>query len=184
MPGNPARPPRFPSIAALLCVACVGAAAWTWMRYSYAWDVTPGDVAAAGGVVRERPFVGCYVVLRGYLRPEDWKRSYYVYTTAHGGDRVVVDRASSGVPVGPGPVGRAGRSASAKRSGCPSRLKPCGRSGGRKRRSTCAPGGRRPSWALLPCRHRIPSPTSISRTRISLYVGAIGYRPERRPRSG
>ena len=26
------RPPRFPYVAALLCAACIGAAAWTWMR--------------------------------------------------------------------------------------------------------------------------------------------------------
>jgi len=100
---------RFPYVAALLCAACLGMAAWTWMRYSYAWEVGPKDVVATGGVVRGHPFVGRYVMLRGYVRAEDWKRSYYVYTTAHGGDRVVVDRASSGVPVGPGPVGLPGR---------------------------------------------------------------------------
>ncbi len=38
---NPAKPPRFPFVAALLCAACLGAATWTWMRYSYAWSVTP-----------------------------------------------------------------------------------------------------------------------------------------------
>ncbi len=43
MPNDPARLPRFPYIAALLCAACVGAAAWTWMRYSYCWDVIPHD---------------------------------------------------------------------------------------------------------------------------------------------
>jgi len=39
---NPAKPPRFPIAGALLCAACVGAAVWTWMRYSYAWDVSGG----------------------------------------------------------------------------------------------------------------------------------------------
>ncbi len=33
------KPPRFPFIAAALCVACLGAAAWTWMRYSYCWHM-------------------------------------------------------------------------------------------------------------------------------------------------
>ena len=33
MPDDPAKQPRFPYVAALLCVACVGAAVWTWMRY-------------------------------------------------------------------------------------------------------------------------------------------------------
>ena len=37
------KPPRFPYVAAVLCAACVGAAGWTSMRCSYAWDVTPED---------------------------------------------------------------------------------------------------------------------------------------------
>ena len=32
---NPAKPPRFPYVGALLCVACVGTAVRLWMRYSY-----------------------------------------------------------------------------------------------------------------------------------------------------
>ncbi len=39
MTDDPAKPPRFPYIAALLCAACLGAAVWTWMRYSYAWPM-------------------------------------------------------------------------------------------------------------------------------------------------
>ena len=41
--GNPAKPPRFPFVVALLCAACVGAAAWTWMRYSYCHSVIPEE---------------------------------------------------------------------------------------------------------------------------------------------
>ncbi len=42
MSDDPAKPhARFPYVAALLCAACIGAAVWTWMRYSYAWEVTP-----------------------------------------------------------------------------------------------------------------------------------------------
>ncbi len=41
MPDNPAKPPRFPYVAALLCAGCLGTAAWTWMRYSYCWAVDP-----------------------------------------------------------------------------------------------------------------------------------------------
>jgi len=44
---EPARkPPRFPFIAALLCAACLGAAAWTWMRYSWAWNYAGAELAA------------------------------------------------------------------------------------------------------------------------------------------
>jgi len=39
------QPPRFPYVAALLCAACVGAAVWTWMRYSCAWDVPLQELA-------------------------------------------------------------------------------------------------------------------------------------------
>ena len=44
MRDDSAKPPRFPYVAALLCAACVGAAAWTWMRYSYAWEMRPTDL--------------------------------------------------------------------------------------------------------------------------------------------
>jgi hypothetical protein len=40
--------PRFPWVAALLCAASLGAAGWTWMRYSYAWDVTPKNLREEG----------------------------------------------------------------------------------------------------------------------------------------
>jgi len=39
--------PRFPYVAALLCAACVGAAGWTWMRYSHVWDVTVAHLTEA-----------------------------------------------------------------------------------------------------------------------------------------
>ncbi len=32
---------RFPWIQLAFCLACLAMAGWTWMRYSYAWDVTP-----------------------------------------------------------------------------------------------------------------------------------------------
>ncbi|MHC4504737.1 MAG: hypothetical protein ACYTFI_15640, partial [Planctomycetota bacterium] len=58
------RPPRFPYIAALLCAACLGAAAWTWMRYSYCWDVTVEEVL--GGCRSGSWPDGAYVRLRGF----------------------------------------------------------------------------------------------------------------------
>ncbi|MHC4502893.1 MAG: hypothetical protein ACYTFI_06280 [Planctomycetota bacterium] len=48
---NPAGP-RFPFVAALLCAACLGAAAWTWMRYSYRWDSAVEDIRCAKDAVR------------------------------------------------------------------------------------------------------------------------------------
>ncbi len=46
MSDDPAKALRFPFVGALLCAACLGAAAWTWMRYSYAWHVTPAGLGA------------------------------------------------------------------------------------------------------------------------------------------
>ncbi len=44
MPDDPARPPRFPYVAALLCAVCLGAAAYLWMRYSWVWGLSSTDV--------------------------------------------------------------------------------------------------------------------------------------------
>ncbi len=65
------KPPRFPYVVALLCAACVGAAAWTWMRYSYCWSATVRDVQCAvldGQVVGSSWPSGRYVCLRGVLQ--------------------------------------------------------------------------------------------------------------------
>jgi hypothetical protein len=36
---------RFPWIQLVFCIACLSMAAWTWMRYSYAWEATPRQFA-------------------------------------------------------------------------------------------------------------------------------------------
>ncbi|MHC4504616.1 MAG: hypothetical protein ACYTFI_15035, partial [Planctomycetota bacterium] len=40
MPDDPAKPPRFPYVAAALCAVCVGAAVWLPLRYWTVLDVT------------------------------------------------------------------------------------------------------------------------------------------------
>ncbi len=35
---------RFPWIQLVFCLACLTMTAWTWMRYSYAWDLTPAQL--------------------------------------------------------------------------------------------------------------------------------------------
>ena len=58
---------RFPWVVALLCAASLGAAAWTWMRYSYAWEVTPTDAY-------ERGMKGRFVSIRGIVvELEGWE---------------------------------------------------------------------------------------------------------------
>jgi len=68
------KPPLFPYVAALLCVACLGAAVWTWMRYSYCWEVTPARLPQLVGDPGWEDWRGRYVRLRGYYLPdkENW----------------------------------------------------------------------------------------------------------------
>ncbi len=35
---------RFPWTQLVFCIACLSMTAWTWMRYSYAWDRTPAQL--------------------------------------------------------------------------------------------------------------------------------------------
>jgi len=60
------KPPHFPYIGALLCAACLGAAVWTWMTYSYAWEITAAHVGTLRGVLDHgsRP-QSEYLCLRG-----------------------------------------------------------------------------------------------------------------------
>ena len=68
MRDDPPKPPRFPYVAALLCVACLGAAAWTWMRYSYCWDVTLLDTMGEHPRSVAGPLDGRYALIRGRVR--------------------------------------------------------------------------------------------------------------------
>ena len=45
--GPPSSHARFPWAPALLCAACLGMSAWTWMRYSYCWDISVRDLPRA-----------------------------------------------------------------------------------------------------------------------------------------
>ena len=67
MSDNPARPPRFPYVAALLCTACLGAAAWTWMRFSYAWEVTPRTLIDAFDSGEGGSWKRAYVSVHGHI---------------------------------------------------------------------------------------------------------------------
>ncbi|MHC4248108.1 MAG: hypothetical protein ACYS9X_03175 [Planctomycetota bacterium] len=67
---------RFPLAPALLCVACVGTAAWCWMGYSYCWEVALSDLQLTDSEKREMTpdvLVGHrttrpYVKIRGVYR--------------------------------------------------------------------------------------------------------------------
>ena len=76
MPDDPAKLPRFPYIAALLCAACLGAAAWTWMRYSYCWPLSFADVNERENRWLGAWLEGAYAELTGppvpFDRPGTW----------------------------------------------------------------------------------------------------------------
>ncbi len=69
--GHRPKPPRFPYVAVLLCAGCLGAAAWTWMRYSYAWPLSPKDLVGEesgmsfGAALFRMRLGGAYVIVRG-----------------------------------------------------------------------------------------------------------------------
>jgi hypothetical protein len=79
-PADPHPFHRFPWVQLAFCLACLAMAAWTWMRCSYAWDVTPEDITemvfdgtswlALRKPPEESPFYGRYVILRGRIFEE------------------------------------------------------------------------------------------------------------------
>jgi len=44
---------RFPYVQLVFCAACLAMTAWTWMRYSYAWDFRVQDVWTVEGASGE-----------------------------------------------------------------------------------------------------------------------------------
>jgi hypothetical protein len=56
---------RFPWIQLVFCLACLTMTAWTWMRYSYAWEVTPRTMLESGTTPLEGPWAGRYVSVFG-----------------------------------------------------------------------------------------------------------------------
>ncbi len=70
MSDDPIKPSRFPLVAALLCAACVGAAAWTWMRYSYCWEVKLDEFwhGERNDNQPDRPVTPDYHLLDRYIR--------------------------------------------------------------------------------------------------------------------
>ena len=74
--------PRFPYVAALLCAACVGAAAWLWMEHSYATGITPKEMKAGWKRNADdlwgstHPLLGRYVKLRGISTGKVWTHPY------------------------------------------------------------------------------------------------------------
>jgi hypothetical protein len=76
---EPNRAPRFPYVGLLLCLGCVGMAAYLWMRYSWAWEVTgvPPSQWRLGQYVlclcsapRPSPYGADLEVYEGEARPE------------------------------------------------------------------------------------------------------------------
>jgi len=67
---------RFPYVQLAFCAACLAMTAWTWMRYSYAWDVTTEDIA-------ECNYDGSVWRLRGRPSSDHFFRDRYVCFEGH-----------------------------------------------------------------------------------------------------
>ncbi len=61
--------PRFPYVTAAICAACVGAAIWLWLSYSYAWDVGPRELVGGKPPLWLGAWEGKYVRITGDVRP-------------------------------------------------------------------------------------------------------------------
>jgi hypothetical protein len=55
---------RFPWIQLVFCIACLSMTGWTWMRYSYAWELTSADLRVEDVDAEAHRLVGRYVRVR------------------------------------------------------------------------------------------------------------------------
>jgi len=63
---------RFPWLQLAFCVACLGMTAWMWMRYSYAWEVTPASICGQQDRIADGRWPDmAFVRVRGKTECED-----------------------------------------------------------------------------------------------------------------
>ncbi len=123
---DPDRSPfrRFPYGPALLCAACLSMAAWTWMRFSYAWEFSRSDCKRArlyvgihdgqqtAYVFRPRWPYGRYTVVRGTAtEPIGVLENGVYYICEAEGDEILATirfHEPAGVPVGDNDMNRVG----------------------------------------------------------------------------
>jgi len=58
---------RFPWIQLVCCISCLSMTAWTWMRYSYGWDVPAENLSVKSADGCGNPYAGCFVRLYGAM---------------------------------------------------------------------------------------------------------------------
>jgi hypothetical protein len=76
---------RFPWVQLVFCVACLGAAAWLLLAYSYCWDVTDRFLLMDGPSLGLGTLAGRYVEVR--KRPDSdisWSSTYYCDVAPYG----------------------------------------------------------------------------------------------------
>ena len=57
---------RFPWVQLVFCLACLGMATWTWMRYSYCWSMSQDYVFQHSTTIEKKAWPhGAFVVVRG-----------------------------------------------------------------------------------------------------------------------
>ena len=77
---------RFPYGPALLCVGCLVMCGYTWMRFSYAWDVTPSHLSEAEDRMRQGRWPsGAWARLHGQVWWQDTGESAWTWFTVADG---------------------------------------------------------------------------------------------------
>ncbi len=72
---------RFPYVQLGFCLACLSMAGWTWMRYSYAWDMVPSHLTEAEDRMEQGRWPGeAWVRLRGQMW---WQETGAVHEQRH-----------------------------------------------------------------------------------------------------
>jgi len=69
---------RFPWAALAFCVACLTMTTWTWMRYSYAWELPPKGL---GSFVGHSSNDGVDVWRPAFIDPSAWPAGSFVRLT-------------------------------------------------------------------------------------------------------
>ncbi len=107
---------RFPWVQLVFCLACLTMTAWTWMRYSYCWTLTPEWITAIGPsvVADDTRFPSrAYVEVTGrpfvfHEFPDGTGGSFWE-TSLHVGEKAWVRLSGTGAPPARGDMTVSGR---------------------------------------------------------------------------
>jgi hypothetical protein len=85
---------RFPWIQLVFCLACLSMTTWTWMRYSYCWEVTLADLQPTDAETQ--------TMLEGRWQTQPYVVVHGVYWTGPGLNNPAYPPSSIGLVLAPG----------------------------------------------------------------------------------